>query len=77
MIQNNLIDSNWNDLMELDLNQIALNDLNEIRQFLTFKACAITDEENEYNIQSKEAKNQLNIEKNTSNTTNSIIVNTK
>ncbi|CAG8845402.1 37748_t:CDS:2, partial [Gigaspora margarita] len=34
----------------------------------TFEACAITDEENEYNIHSKEAENQLNIENDTSNT---------
>ncbi|CAG8490420.1 37416_t:CDS:2 [Gigaspora margarita] len=39
---------------------------------IIFEACAITDEENEYNIHSKEAKNQLNIENNTSNTIDSM-----
>ncbi|CAG8770274.1 29794_t:CDS:2, partial [Gigaspora margarita] len=34
--------------------------------------CAVTDKENKYNIQSNEAENQLNIENDTSNTTDSM-----
>ncbi|CAG8803427.1 40002_t:CDS:2, partial [Gigaspora margarita] len=58
----NQIYLNQTDLNQIDLNQIALNDLNEIRQFC---------EENEYNIQSKEAENQLNTENDMSSTTDS------